>query len=65
RREHTRSAAQAYDQRALKGQLDIIYNFGQNMIDDQQIELSPEQIRVPGFRQPLVFRKDDRFEDMI
>jgi len=65
RREQTRSAAQAYDQRALKGQLDIIYNFGQNMIDDSQIEITPDQIRIPGFGQALVFRKDDRFEDMI
>ncbi|WP_339650982.1 beta-ketoacyl synthase [Halopseudomonas pelagia] len=65
RREQTRSAAQAYDQRALKGQLDIIYNFGQNMIDDKHIEITRDHIRVPGFNKPLVFRKDDRFGDMI
>ncbi|MFN3581663.1 MAG: beta-ketoacyl synthase [Pseudomonas sp.] len=65
RREQARAEAQAYDQRALKGQLDIIYNFGQNMIDDREIEITQDQIRLPGFEQPLVFRKDDRYGDMI
>ncbi len=65
RREHTRANAQAYDQRALNGQLDIIYNFGQDMIEDQAIEISAEQMRIPGFSQPLVFKKDERFKDML
>lgn len=65
RREATRAAAKAYDQRALKGQLDIIYNFGNDMIDDRELQISTKEIKVPGFDQPLVFRKDDRFGDMI
>lgn len=65
RRESTRAAAQAYDAQALLGQLGIIYNFGHDLIDDQQIEISPEQIKVPGFVQPLVFKKDDRYGDML
>ncbi len=65
RRESTRAAAQAYDAQALLGQLGIIYNFGHDLIDDQQIEISPEQIKVPGFAQPLVFKKDERYGDML
>jgi acetoacetyl-[acyl-carrier protein] synthase len=64
-REQTRAAAQAYDQQALKGQLEIIYNFGNDLIDDQGIEMGSEQINVPGFNQPLVFKKDQRFADML
>ncbi|MDP3845920.1 MAG: beta-ketoacyl synthase [Pseudomonas sp.] len=64
-REQTRAAAQAYDQQALKGQLEIIYNFGQDQIDDQGIEMGREQISVPGFAQPLVFKRDARFADML
>ncbi|UAW98539.1 beta-ketoacyl synthase [Halopseudomonas nanhaiensis] len=64
RRKTTQAAATAYDQRALKGQLDIIYNFGNDMIDDRELQISTESIRVPGFEQPLVFRQDDRFSDM-
>lgn len=64
-REQTRAAAQAYDQQALKGQLEIIYNFGHDLIDDQNIEMGREQISVPGFSQPLVFQRDARFADML
>ncbi|WP_079203608.1 beta-ketoacyl synthase [Pseudomonas sp. CC6-YY-74] len=65
RREQTRAAARAYDEQAMQGQLEIIYNFGRDLIDDKAIELGTEQIKVPGFAQPLVFKQDDRFTDML
>ena len=65
RREQTRANAAAYDERALKGQLDIIYNFGQGMIDEQGIEISDAHISIPGFSKKLTFRKDERFKDML
>ncbi|MCG4452436.1 beta-ketoacyl synthase [Pseudomonas sp. MMS21-TM103] len=65
RREQTRAAARAYDEQAMQGQLEIIYNFGRDLIDDKAIELGTDQIKVPGFAQPLVFRQDDRFADML
>lgn len=65
RREQTRAAAQEYDQQALQGQLQIIYNFGNDLIDDKAIEIDSEQLKVPGFAQPLVFKKDDRYSDML
>ncbi|MEJ6655135.1 MAG: beta-ketoacyl synthase, partial [Pseudomonas sp.] len=65
RREETRKVAAAYEQRALQGQLDVIYNFGNDMIDETDIEISAEQMRIPGFSQPLIFKKDQRFSDML
>ncbi|MFI8745799.1 beta-ketoacyl synthase [Pseudomonas sp. NPDC077186] len=65
RREATRTAAAAYDSQALLGQLDIIYNFGNDMIDDQAISITTEEVKVPGFDQPLVFKKDERYRDML
>ena len=61
----TRANAAAYDARALLGQLDIIYNFGQGMIDDKDIEISESHISIPGFNKKLSFRKDERFKDML
>ena len=49
----------------LQGQLEIIYNFGHDLIDDQGIAINGEQIQVPGFNQPLVFDKASRFADML
>ncbi|WP_069863063.1 MULTISPECIES: beta-ketoacyl synthase [Pseudomonas] len=65
RREQTRAAAQCYEEQALKGQFDIIYNFGNDMIDDRDIRIGAEEMSVPGFAQPLVYKKDERFSDML
>ncbi len=65
RRDTTRQVARQYDQLALRGQLDIIYNFGVDMIDDTGIEIGTEQMHIPGFSQALTFRKDDRYRDML
>lgn len=65
RRTETRKAAVAYEERAMLGQLDVIYNFGKDMIDDSEIRITPEQISIPGFEQPLVFNKDKRYSDML
>ncbi|MCY1209359.1 Beta-ketoacyl-[acyl-carrier-protein] synthase FabY [compost metagenome] len=65
KREKTRANAEEYDRRARQGELDIIYNFGNDLIDEQQIELSPEGIQVPGFTQTLRYKKDERFADML
>jgi acetoacetyl-[acyl-carrier protein] synthase len=65
KREATRAAAAAYDQQALRGQFDILYNFGHDLIDDQQLQFSADGIQVPGFAQPLLYRKDERYADML
>ncbi|MDH1054103.1 beta-ketoacyl synthase [Aquipseudomonas alcaligenes] len=65
KREATRAAAATYDQQALRGQFDILYNFGHDLIDDQQLRFSVEGIQVPGFAQPLLYRRDERYSDML
>ncbi|MGL4317698.1 MAG: beta-ketoacyl synthase [Pseudomonas sp.] len=65
KREATRATAAAYDQQALLGQFDILYNFGHDLIDDQQLQFSAEGIQVPGFAQPLLYKKDERYSDML
>lgn len=65
KRATTRAAAEQYDQQALRGQFDILYNFGHDLIDDQQLQFSAEGIQVPGFAQPLLYKKDERYSDML
>ncbi|WP_447588401.1 beta-ketoacyl synthase [Aquipseudomonas campi] len=65
RREQTRNAASQYDQNAAHGQFDILYNFGHDLIDDQQLQIDEHQITVPGFAQPLTYKRDERFSDMV
>ena len=65
RREQTRAKASEYDQRATQGQFDVIYNFGQDMIDESQIHIDQHGIQIPGFEQLLTYRQDTRFTDML
>ena len=65
KREATRAAARNYDARALMGELDIIYNFGNDLIDDRELEVSTEGVKVPGFARPLLYARDERFSDML
>lgn len=65
RREATRAAARQYDEAATQGRFDIIYNFGNDMIDEQAIEISDQGIQVPGFSQTIAYKNDARFSDMI
>lgn len=65
RRKQIQVAAAAYDARASKGQFDTIYHFGEGMIDESQIEISADSIRLPGFAQGIDLRFQNRFTDMV
>jgi acetoacetyl-[acyl-carrier protein] synthase len=65
RREAVREQAGAYLRQAAAGQLASIYEFGSQMIDEGQIELDREQIRIPGFAQPISLRGADGFDDLL
>ncbi|MHB9798200.1 beta-ketoacyl synthase [Pseudomonas sp. MT3] len=65
RREATRSAARQYDEAASQGRFDIIYNFGNDMINEKAIEISDKGVQVPGFNQAIAYKKDERFSDML
>lgn len=65
KREATREAALDYESRAMKGEFDYIYRFGENMIDDSQIEITTDGIHVPGFKHPILFAKENRYRDML
>jgi acetoacetyl-[acyl-carrier protein] synthase len=65
RREQVRAKAKDYDQQALLGHFDIIYNFGNQLINDQDILLSREQIAIPGFVNPVKYASDSRYSDML
>lgn len=59
------ASAEAYNQSALKGDFNIIYNFGQDMIDDQSLVLASNEIRIPGVDQPITFETEVRYADMV
>ena len=64
RLEQTRSAAQAYDERALKGQLEPIYNFGEGVIQDEDVQMSNCSINIEGFSQAISLDMENPYTDM-
>jgi len=64
RSEQAKEIALQYDEQALKGNFDVIYKFGESLIDDSALELSEVSITVPGFEQPIEFHPTDRYADL-
>ncbi len=52
-------AGEEYQQRASRGQLDAIYQFGDGLIDDAELNISPTQISHPAFERPIDLLRED------
>lgn len=64
RREETRINSATYAERADAGQLDVIYRFGEPLIDEDGLSISAEGVSVPGFAQKIIFEKGNPWQDM-
>jgi acetoacetyl-[acyl-carrier protein] synthase len=56
--------AQAYDEVATKGDLKAIYHFGDNLIDDTQLQWCGDELKLPGFAQGVFLASDGGFDDL-
>ncbi|ABG42279.1 beta-ketoacyl synthase [Paraglaciecola sp. T6c] len=65
RREQVREKAMAYDLSANQGNFDTIYHFGQDLIKEDDIQMTSQEIRIAGFANPIDLRMKNPFEDMI
>lgn len=64
RRKATRIAAQAYADRADAGDLDVIYRFGESLIDETEIVIDRKGVQLPSFAQDVVFDATNPWADM-
>lgn len=65
RREGVRDKAQAYDISAAQGDLQVIYQFGEDMIDEAAIEITDSALKLPGFAQIVDLNLKNPYEDML
>ena len=65
KRESVVEAANAYDVACMQGPMKPIYRFGEQMIDEQQIEISVDELRLPGFAQAVDLKLQNPFDDMV
>jgi len=64
RLETVKLAQKDYQERADKGQFDLIYRFGVGLVDENEIELDQSQIAIPGFEHKIDLPSNNPFEDM-
>jgi acetoacetyl-[acyl-carrier protein] synthase len=60
-----REQANTYDAKATQGHFDTIYHFGQDLIDENDIQMTDKEIRIPGFANPIDLTMTNRFKDMM
>lgn len=63
-REIVRQQAAAYDEKASLGDLQVIYQFGEGMIDEDAIEITDKALKLPGFEQVVNLQLSNPYEDM-
>ncbi|MFT5574250.1 MAG: acetoacetyl-[acyl-carrier protein] synthase [Cryomorphaceae bacterium] len=63
-REHVRAQAKAYDESAMRGELNIIYNFGVGIIDDADITISDTTLSFENFEHDVHLEFENKYADM-
>jgi acetoacetyl-[acyl-carrier protein] synthase len=64
RRQQTRAKAEAYAQRADYAQLDVVYRFGEALVDEAGLSISEQGIDIPGFSRAVEFNLQNPYPDM-
>ncbi|MNG74786.1 hypothetical protein D3C79_332770 [compost metagenome] len=63
RRRQVQQQVAAYDAAASRGELKVIYLFGQHGMDEAEVKIDMDGIRMPGFEQPIHYSKVKQFTD--
>ena len=63
RNEAVAEQSQSYDQRACRGDLNAIYRFGEGLVDESAIEMSENEITLPGYPS-VALPNENPFADM-
>jgi acetoacetyl-[acyl-carrier protein] synthase len=64
RNEAVATATRDYDARMTRGELKPIYQFGEGVLEGQDLGIDSTAIRVPGYEQPLDLQIPNPFTDM-
>lgn len=64
RQEKVAEAAADYDNAADDGRIVPIYRFGEGVLDGNDLEMTPDTIRVPGYDKPINLNLENPYPDM-
>ena len=60
-----KAAQQTYQTQADLGQYELIYRFGDGLIDDNDIVIDEQSIQLPGFEKAITFSTTNSYQDMF
>ncbi|RDL43727.1 beta-ketoacyl synthase [Marinomonas piezotolerans] len=60
-----KSAATAYNEAMIRGEIKPIYRFGFNVLGGEELDISEQQIKLPGYEIPVDLNVTNDFEDLI
>lgn len=63
RNRQVRRQTNAYDEAASQGELNVIYLFGQQGINEEDIKIDMNGITIPGFEKPITYATDKEYPD--
>ncbi len=61
RREQTLDAAERYEQLASAGRFEVIYRFGEGVLEGPELDVGRDAIRIPGYARPVSLKADNPF----
>ena len=64
RNTHVAQAQNEYKQQADLGHYELIYRFGDGLIDENDIVINEESMTIPGFDKAIAFNKSNPYKDM-
>ena len=64
RNESVREKARDYDQQASYGEATPIYQFGEGVLEGEDLDFNDATIQIPGFEQPIELNMPNPFADM-
>ncbi|MDC9595574.1 beta-ketoacyl synthase [Xenorhabdus anantnagensis] len=53
-----------YSKKVNSGEFDLIYRFGEDVINEENININEEEIYLPGYELPIVLSNNNPFKDM-
>ncbi|MEM8501434.1 MAG: beta-ketoacyl synthase N-terminal-like domain-containing protein [Pseudomonadota bacterium] len=65
KREGVRAVAQAYDEEACNGDLNVIYNFGSGIINEEELQVSDEKLSIAEFQTTVNLNLTNPYADMV
>ncbi|MBA4502821.1 beta-ketoacyl synthase [Marinobacterium marinum] len=64
RREQVREQAEAYNQSAINGEARPVYRYDYNVLTGEDLQISADEIRLPGYAHPISLKVDNPYEDL-